>query len=410
MIKKITIIGGGASGWWTAAYLEKHLIDAEITLIESDILPRVGVGESTVPAVKRFFEAIGLEEKDWMDASYAIQKDGNFKQHWNDPSDPNDGFIFAFWYNDNCVFDDWIKDYFAGNKTKDQLNPDLYRSDHWAPYAYHIDAEASVSVVKNQCKNVNHVIATIEDRSQLPPADLYVDCTGFRRQFVNDLTTVDLENHLVDSCIVCPFESSGKIQNYTKTIATPYGWEFRIDLQNRQGVGNCYASRYQSDDDAMAFYKESTKDLTPFNGAKPRIIKWTPTILQNPWSGDTVAIGTSAAFVDPLEANALYMLQFEIIALARAINRGSSPAAYNRLCRKIQKDNTEFILHHYALAKRNDTAFWEYYKTLDCKKSVWNKYKIHGSTPVDAYADSTYASLALYCDEFTYYLPKKENV
>jgi len=123
-IESVVIIGGGASGWWTAGYLEKNVPGLEITLIESQEVPRIGVGESTVPAVKTFFDSIGIEEQDWLDKSHGIRKLGNFKQGWNSPDDH--GLAFTFWYNYDNQFDSWVKDYFAGKKTKQQII-DLYR-------------------------------------------------------------------------------------------------------------------------------------------------------------------------------------------------------------------------------------------------------------------------------------------
>ncbi len=58
---KICIIGGGTAGWWCAAYMNKFL-DAEITLIESNDIPILGVGESSLPQIKTFFDAIKLEK------------------------------------------------------------------------------------------------------------------------------------------------------------------------------------------------------------------------------------------------------------------------------------------------------------------------------------------------------------
>lgn len=406
-IKSVVIIGGGASGWWTAGYLEKNVPGLDITLIESQEVPRIGVGESTVPAIKTFFDSMGIEEKDWLDKSYGIRKLGNFKQGWNSPND--DGLAFTFWYNYGNQFDSWVKDYFAGKKTKQQINDDLYRPNSWASYSYHIDAESSAYVVKNMCKNVKHIVTTIDNKLQLPPADLYVDCTGLGRKFVKDHEELELQHHLVDSCIVCPFERDDepKLYTHTKSIARPYGWEFQIDLQHRMGVGYCYSSKFVSDRDALEHYTDLHQHRKTWNNSKPRVIKWKPSVLKNPWTHNTVAIGLSAGFVDPLEANALFLTQMQITALARSINRGLTAEAYNRLCRQVQKQNSDYILHHYALARRNDTEFWRYYKNIDVKKSLWENYKNKNSTKLDSYPDSIYATLGLYFDEFTYYKPKE---
>lgn len=399
---KIVIIGGGTSGWWAAGYLEKQFPNFDITLIESDVIPKLGVGESTLPQIKTFFDAMDIPEESWMDRCSAIRKYGNIKQGFKSPTD--DEFPFTFWFNDDNVFDKWIKEYKAGKKAKTDINADLYNKDGWRSYAYHLDAELAGSVVKESCKNVKHIIATLE-KENLPDADLYIDCTGFSRKFVEDREEIIFDHHLVDSAVVCPYELE-ELEPYTRSIARPYGWQFLIGLQNRIGTGYCYASKFISDEDAIAQFKEFNKHRTPFMGKQPRVIKWKPNVLKNPWSGKTVAIGSSAGFIDPLESNALFMLQFQITTLAKCLKRGSTQEAYNRLVTQIWRENSVYILHHYMLSNRQDTEFWNYYSKFDVRKSLWGHYKTKGNKYTNIYPDAIWASLGLYYDELTYYEPK----
>ena len=98
---KICIVGGGVSGWWCAAYMNKFL-DAEITLIESEDVPILGVGESSLPQIKTFFDAIGIEESEWMEKCHAVYKYGNIKKGWDKIN--GEPFTFTFWHNDNNIF------------------------------------------------------------------------------------------------------------------------------------------------------------------------------------------------------------------------------------------------------------------------------------------------------------------
>jgi tryptophan 7-halogenase len=399
---KICIVGGGTSGWWTAGYLEKNFPEFDITLIESDTIQKIGVGESTLPQIRVFFEEMGIAESDWMDRCNAIHKFGNIKQGWVE----NDAeFPFTFWYNNNNVFDDWVAEYHKGNKKKTQINNDLYNKEGWRAYAYHLDAELAGSVVKDSCTRVKHIIATLE-LSNIPQADLYIDCTGFSRKFIKDNTEITLEHHLIDSAIVCPYTFEKDFPPYTKSIARPAGWQFIIGLQHRIGTGYCYSSQHISDQNAMEQFLEFNKHRTPFMGKQPKVIKWTPSVLKNPWSGNTVAIGTSSGFIDPLESNALFMTQFQITSLAKCIKRGSSKEAYNRLTTKVWRDISNYILHHYMLSNRDDTDFWKYYKNFDVKKSLWENYRTKGKTYTEVYPDAIWATLGLYFEEFTHYKPK----
>jgi tryptophan halogenase len=204
---------------------------------------------------------------------------------------------------------------------------------------------------------------------------------------------------------VCPYELE-VMPPYTQSIARPYGWQFIIGLQNRIGTGYCYASKFISDEEAIAQFKEFNKDRTPYMKKEPRVIKWRPNVLKNPWSGNTVAIGMSGGFIDPLESNALFMTQFQITTLVRCIKRGSSPEAYNRLVVQIWKENSNYIQHHYMLSNRQDTEFWKYYSKFDVRKSIWKNYKTKGNKYIEIYPDAIWASLGLYFDEIDYYEPK----
>ena len=53
-IKKVVILGGGTAGWMTAAYLGKALgQEVTVTVLEAPSIPRIGVGEATVPNLQR---------------------------------------------------------------------------------------------------------------------------------------------------------------------------------------------------------------------------------------------------------------------------------------------------------------------------------------------------------------------
>ena len=385
---KICIVGGGTSGWWCAAYMEKFL-DAEITLIESDNIPIIGVGESSLPQIKTFFDAIGIEEKVWMKECHAVYKYGNIKTGWDKMN--GEPFTFTFWHNDNNKFDKWYH-----NKTDfDQL----YEKGAWGSVAYHLDAEEASVLIKNHCKNVIHKIDTL---TELPKGyDLYVDCTGFSRKFIKDKSETIFDDHLVNSAWVCPFKQDGNIENYTKSIAREYGWQFIIDLQNKVGSGYVFCDKYLTDNEARFYFKEYTKELTPLK--EPKLIKWKPNILTNAWCDDVVAVGLSGGFIDPLEANALYMTVYSITSLVECINRNLGQEVYNRNMRKVWKGNSDFILHHYKLTKRYDTEFWRFYRSFDVRKSLWDNYRQKNNKRTNLFSDAIWATLGVYFDEFTFY-------
>jgi len=397
---KICIIGGGTTGWMCAAYMERNLPDHEITLIESDNIPIIGVGESTLPMIKTFFDDMGLDEADWMPEANAIHKIGNIKQGWTQPFD--DEFPFTFWYNDNNVFDHWVKDYFNNKKHKLDINDDLYVGGS-GTVAYHMDAEQAGQVLRRRCTRVNHIIDTIEE---LPTGyDLYIDCTGFARRFVKDKSTTVPPHHLVNSAWVCPYQLD-KHESYTRSIARSNGWQFIIGLTNRIGTGYVFSDKYISDDDALEDFKNFNSHRKPFEDRAPRLLKWTPEFLTNPWTDNVVAIGLANGFLEPLDSNALFMTQFQITQLVKCIKRGYGSNTYNKASRMMWIQNHEYLYHHYALSDRTDSEFWLYYASHDVRESLWENYKKRGNKYTQLFPDNAWATLALYFDEFTYYEKK----
>ena len=72
---KIAIIGGGSAGWITLSYLAAT-IDCELTIIHSNEIDPIGVGESTTPTIKHVADTVGVDEKQWMKDSQATFKYG----------------------------------------------------------------------------------------------------------------------------------------------------------------------------------------------------------------------------------------------------------------------------------------------------------------------------------------------
>lgn len=419
---KICIIGGGHAGWWTAGYFEKHLPEYDITLYESSDIPILGVGESTLPQIKTWFDELGIPEETWMNSAGAIKKYGNWKQGWDNPV--GDPFTLRFWYNDGDAFDDLMNkptsyNYVPGRDRtlKREVFQELFDiPGGWMDYAYHLDANGAADIVKRHCKNVKIVNDTLND---LPEGyDLYIDCTGFSRKFIKDRTEMKISDyHFVDSALVLPLEKedSDKDTCVTKSIARRYGWQFEVCLEHRVGTGYIYSSRHVHDEDArLEFEHHMIAGRKPYKNMKPRLIGWTPMVLENPWSENVVAIGSSAGFVDPLEATALYMTQSGITSLVKCLKRGSSPSAYNKLMRRTWKEGLDFQLAHYALNNRDDTGFWRRMRDGDeylsnnrqekYSKMLWEKYETKTNKFTTMMPSGLWCQLGVYLDSMKHYV------
>jgi len=393
---KICIIGAGTSGWWTAGYLEKKL-NAEVTLYESENIPIIGVGESTLPQVKYFFEDLEIDESEWFDECNAVHKYGNKKYYWDDEPQP---FTFSFW-QDNNEFDELKR-----TKSRKEIHDYIQKTDGWNDVGYHFDATKAGEIVKNNCKNVKHII---DDLTELPSGfDLYVDCTGFKRKFINDKKLTLQNHHKTNRCWVVQTKLRHEDKsNYTISYARKFGWQFFINLQNRTGTGYVFSNEYVNEIDALYEFKRYLQHRELIS--EPRLLEWEVGVLEKPWQDNVVAIGNSAGFIDPLEATSLYMTVYSIMNLSNCILQNRKTEVYNKSMLKVWKECSDFIKCHYMLTKKKDTDFWKYYfdQRDDYKKIIWDNYLSKGNKFTNLFPSSMWAQLGLYYNEFEYYRPRQ---
>ena len=378
---KINIIGGGTSGWWTAGYLRKNHPDVEITLIESPNIETVGVGESTMPNVRAFFEELNIPEEAWIKSCSGVRKEGNVKTNFNYVGDEPYNFMFI-----HSGFDEWYEKYSRGEVDKFSVY-DLYDPDDWRGYAYHIDAAQAWQIVKEYTKDIKHILATVT-RDELPEADLHIDCTGLGRHIIQDKTMYTYPDTLIDTCIVRRIEEDTK--NYSETVGRDYVYL----SDKRVGCGYVFDSSKLSIDDAKKEYMNNNghrKFLTDF-----RVLKWEPGRLKTPWQDNTVAVGLSVGFVEPMEANGLSLLIHQIKTLSKVLNKPNREKIYNRAVIKVFDEVADFIWHHYACTSRSDTSFWKHYAELDGKTTLLQRIQNNTNLKQNLYPSYVYAYLAIY--------------
>ena len=415
-LRKIVIIGGGTAGWMTAAYLAKYRGGVNITVIESDKIQKIGVGESVTPHVASFFDELGIPVHDWMLKTGAVYKYANKFVNWKTGNGESEYFSFNYtipesnFYKDisvnrtqtdfsNNVVDARSIDYLChlcqteGYERFDKyFNPQFhYMEKNVAPFkdgehllnqpfsfSQHINAELASEYLCNEVakpQGVTQIIAKVcqinsendyinsivLDNGDVITADLFIDCSGFHKALIKHLEWPEkiYQHHPIDRAWVCQTlynNQEDEMVNYTQSIAEPYGWRFKIGLYHRMGNGYCFNSKYVSDEDAREYFISQIDNRK----AEPRLIKWKPTRLTKFGSGNVAAVGLTCGFVEPLEANALYTIVTSIRRLNKVLDNDVLDfTSYNEKMGHTIDDIADFILVHYTLSSRNDTDFWK---------------------------------------------------
>jgi tryptophan halogenase len=412
MNRKIVIVGGGTAGWMAAAYFAKYRGGKNITVIESDSIPRLGVGESVTPHVTSFFEEIGVSERDWMIKTGATYKYANKFTNWTRNEGETQYYSFTYTFPQENFF----KDITPNRSTHDFSNPvikniDLlekicrenskrfdqylnpqfhYMEQNTAPfykddlllnqpfsYAHHINAEMAADYLREEIampQGVKRIIAKvidldregdninalILDSGERITGDLFIDCSGWHKAIISKLGWSEkiYEDHPIDRALVCQTDYSDpetEMSNYTETNAEPSGWRFKIGLYHRVGNGYCFSSKHTTEDEARIHLKSKLTNAR----FEPKLIKWKPSRLEKFGGGNVAAVGLSCGFIEPMEANVLYTI---ISSIRRLNNVLDEPvldfSVYNEKMAYTIDDIADFILVHYTLSSRRDTPFW----------------------------------------------------
>lgn len=409
-VNEIIIVGGGSSGWLSAAYLAKRLAanspnGIKISLIESSEIPPIGVGEGTFPSIRSTLATIGISEPNFLSECSSTLKQGIRFVNWNRPKGdtphsyyhpfnfprPLSGHrdISPYWLSHNAPRDLSFAHSVAPQATvcDKHLAPKRVGEPHFKGpmnYAYHIDAGKFVSYlrkkaiglgVKKITGTVNEVrqdesgfiTELITDQGARFEADLYIDCTGFHGLLLSNamrVTQEDVSGTLfADRAIATriPYETSlAPIESTTVSVAQKSGWIWDIGLKDRRGIGYVYSSNHTSDDAAEEEFRTYIKDsVTDF---EPLKIKMKTGYCKTPWVKNCIGIGLSGGFLEPLEATGIAMTEAAMRLIADYFPRrgdlGSAAKHFNTAMTERYENAIEFIKLHYCLTDRTDSQFW----------------------------------------------------
>lgn len=419
-IKKVVIAGGGTAGWMAAAALTKLLgKQLEVTLVESDAIATVGVGEATIPTLQNFHQLLQINEAEFLKATNGTFKLGISFENWRNI---DENYIHAFgttgqqswaagfqhfWlkakqrgiageYGDYCL------EQVAARQEKFSHLPNQ-GTNKGINYAYHIDAtlygkflrkmaeQQGITRVEGKIEQVNvepnsgDISSLTLQSGEVISGDLFIDCTGQRALLIEQA----LHTGYIDWSHWLPCDSAIAVQTkaikdpvpYTRSIAHQFGWQWQIPLQNRVGNGLVYSSRFVSDEKALATLNSNIVGETI---TEPLHIKFRTGTRRKHWNKNCIAIGLSSGFLEPLESTSIHLIQQAIIRLIKLFPyHGIKESAVNEFNKQTQFDTErirDFIVLHYKVTNRDDARFWQHCRNMSIPETLRQKIQLFKET------------------------------
>ncbi|MDP8994134.1 MAG: tryptophan 7-halogenase [Pseudomonadota bacterium] len=414
-IERVAIVGGGSAGWMAAATLANNLRGGcRIELVESEEIGIVGVGEATIPGIRVFNHALGLDEADFVASTQGTFKLGIQFVDWARPGHTyfHQFGHFGADFDSVPLYHYWLRARMRGDETPLEAYSlaaaaaargrfarpisDRRRIESTYDYAYHFDAALYARYLRRyaEARGVARHEGRIVDvalrgddgfveRVKLADgrevaADLFIDCSGFAGLLIGKALGTDYEDWTrwlpCDRAVAVPCASGGDFTPYTRSTARAAGWQWRIPLQHRIGNGYVYSSGHVSDDEAAAALLANL-DGEPL--AEPRLLRFTTGRPKLFWNRNCVALGLASGFMEPLESTSLHLVQTGILRLLAVWpDRDFDPLArqeYNRLVADEYERIRDFLILHYHLNRREE-PLWRQCARMELPE--WLRYRI----------------------------------
>ncbi len=422
-IRKIVIVGGGTAGWMTAAPLSQRLDKAcEVVLIESPDIGTIGVGEATLPTIRFYNSALGLDGADFIKKTQATFKLGIEFKDWGhvgnrffhgfgdfgpaiENRSPHMHWLRLAAADKNMrPLEDWsVATVMARNLRFTPPAGDRPSPTNAFSYGFHFDAglyaaylrdyamqrgvkriEAMITEVELNPENGFIAAVKLRDGRRIE-GDLFVDCSGFRGLLIEGALKAgydDWSEQLpCNSALAVPCAKVAKLTPFTTSTAKSAGWQWRIPLQHRTGNGHVYCDGFSTDDEAARVLLEGLDGRAL---DEPRQLRFTTGRRRKSWVKNCVAIGLSAGFVEPLESTSISLIEFAVGSLIQNFPdcdfRPELANEFNRQLSIRYESVRDFIIMHYKLTKRTDSEFWRYCANMPIPESLQHQIELFRET------------------------------
>ena len=414
-IRRVVIVGGGTAGWIAASVLSKMMgAVLDITLVESDRIGTVGVGEATIPQIRRLNQLLGIDE-----AEFVRRTRGSFKLgiEFNDWGRVGESYLHTFGDTGlplaGLPFHHYWLRHRAAHQGSDYWDYSLHHhaaySNKFAPlervgntqmgglsYAYHFDAGLYALYLRElaEARGVRRVEGIVRDvvlhaetgfiesvaleDGRTVEGELFIDCTGFRGLLIGEALGVRYQDwsHWLpcNRAVAVPCERVGKLLPYTKASAREAGWQWRIPLQHRTGNGHVFCDSFTDVDTAT---ERLLGSLDGKPTAEPKVLKFTTGRRERLWEKNCVSLGLASGFLEPLESTSIHIIQSNVGRLVDLFPSAGfdavTTAEYNRVTTTEYDLIRDFLILHYHQTQRDDTAFWNHCRTMAVPDSLSHK-------------------------------------
>ena len=440
-IENVVIVGGGTAGWIAAAAMSRLLGPAiKITLVESEAIGTVGVGEATIPQIRRLNGVLGLNEDEFVRETHGTFKLGIEFNNWG-----HIGESYLHTFGDAGInlaslhfHQYWLRSRAEG-QTAGLWDYSLHHKAAYAhkfgrldrvgntsmtglAYAFHFDAGLYARYLRKlaEANGVTRVEGKVVDVSLNPETgfiesislergdtiagDLFIDCSGFRGLLIGqalDVAYQDWSQWLpCNGAVAVGCERTQPLLPYTKATAHDAGWQWRIPLQHRTGNGHVFCDAFTTEEKAT---ETLLANLDGAPAGDPKRLKFTTGRREKFWHKNCVSLGLASGFLEPLESTSIHLIQSNISKLIELFPDRTFDTAneteYNRQVSHEYELIRDFLILHYHRTDREDSEFWRYCKNMDAPESLKEKMKLFAGNgllykdPEDLFRESSWVQV-----------------